>query len=195
MFFTMKNYRLKIIIAIALIAFGVIGRLVRISFFPELYNVEPITAASLLAGALLGGGYALIVPLSIVAVSDMVIGNTPIMMFTWSAWAVTGLMGLILRKRKTPTALFALKLTGMGMASSVFFFLWTNFGVWLMDGIYSPTIDGLMRSYYMGLPFFRNNVFSNLIIVPLASLAAIMVWQTVVMYKKKKKLAGVAVTR
>lgn len=181
----MEYSKKKLILAAVLIAFGVGGRLLRITFLPELYNVEPFTTASLLAGALLGGGYALSVPLIMVAISDMVIGNTPIMFFTWSAWAIIGIMGLVLKKRKSPTSKFALQLTGMGIASSLFFYLWTNFGVWLIDGIYPPTFAGLIQSYIMGLPFLKNQFLGNLVIVPVVALISIAVWQGIKLYKKR----------
>lgn len=191
----MKNQKTRFIIAVVLITIGVVGRLARINYLPELYNVEPFTAMSLLAGSMLAGGYALSVPLSMIAISDMVIGNTPIMFFTWSAWAIIGLGGTILRKRKAPTLKFSLQLTGMGVVSSLFFFLWTNFGVWLIDGMYPHTFAGLMQSYIMGLPFLRNNLFGNLIIVPVVSLAAIFVWQISLAHKRKSQSIATDVIR
>lgn len=191
----MKNHKTRFLIAVALIMVGVIGRFIRINYLPELYNVEPFTVMSLLAGSILGGGYALSVPLSMIAISDMVIGNTSIMFFTWSAWAIIGLGGTILRKRKTPTFKFSLQLTGMGVVSSLFFYLWTNFGVWLIDGMYPHTWAGLMQSYIMGLPFLRNNLFGNLTIVPVVSLAAIFVWQISLAYKRKNQSIAAGVIR
>lgn len=182
----MKNPKIRFILAVMLVALGVGGRLIRIYYFPGLYNVEPFTAMSLLAGAMLGGGYALTVPLSMVALSDMVIGNQPIMIFTWSAWAAIGVLGMVLRKRKSPSVRFSLELTGMGIVASLLFYLWTNFGVWLIDGIYPHTFAGLMQSYIMGLPFLKNQIYGNLVIVPVVSLAAILAWKTVLYYNQKK---------
>lgn len=182
----MKNLKIRFILAVLLVALGVGGRLIRIYYFPGLYNVEPFTAMSLLAGVMLGGGYALTVPLSMVAITDMVIGNQPIMIFTWSAWAVIGILGMVLRKRKSPTVRFSLELTGMGIVASLFFYVWTNFGVWLIDGIYPHTLAGLMQSYIMGLPFLKNQIYGNLVIVPVVSLAAILAWKTVLYYNQKK---------
>lgn len=184
----MKNHKTRFLIAVVLVTIAVVGRFARINYLPELYNVEPFTVMSLLAGSLLGGGYALSVPLSMIAISDMVIGNTSIMFFTWSAWAIIGLGGTILRKRKTPTFKFSLQLTGMGVVSSLFFYLWTNFGVWLIDGMYPHTWAGLIQSYIMGLPFLRNNLFGNLTIVPVVSLAAVFVWQISLAHKRKNQL-------
>ena len=156
----------KILIAILLVVIGVIGRLVRINFFPELYNVEPITVIALLAGAFLGLGYAAAVPLAIIAITDMYLGNTSVLFFTWSAWAVIGLGGLIVRKSKKDSFKFGLKMTGLGILASVFFYIWTNFGVWISWNMYPHTLEGLIQCYVLAIPFFRNNLVGNLIIIP-----------------------------
>ncbi len=59
--------------------------------------------------------------------------------------------------------------------SSVFFFLYTNFGWWLMTNMYPHTWDGLIQCYIMGLPFFKNNLIGNLIFVPMVSVAAMFI--------------------
>ena len=101
-----KNSSRRLIIAFLLVILGVGGRIIRIYFFPELYNVEPITLVSLLAGSYLGLAYALVVPLSVVAISDIYIGNTSVLFFTWSAWAIIGLLGVILKNSKKDSLSF-----------------------------------------------------------------------------------------
>lgn len=161
--------KLKIFGAILLITFGVLFRFFRIEFLPDFPNVEPITLAALLGGAFLGGGYALIVPLVIIVITDMALGNSAILYFTWSGFAIIGFSSLILRKSKKESFLFCFKMTGLGVAASLFFYLWTNFGVWLISGMYPHNWQGLLMSYIMGLPFLKLNLMGNLIIVPVAS--------------------------
>lgn len=172
-----QQNKLKIIGAIVLIFFGIIGRFSRLHFLPELPNVEPITICALLAGAFLGGGYALFVPLAIIATTDMIIGNTSILYFTWSAWAIIGFFSLVLRKSKKEIFSFGFKMTGLGIGASLFFYLWTNFGVWLISGLYPHTWQGLMYCYIMALPFLKLNIFGNLIIVPLVGFSIVMALQ------------------
>ena len=50
-----------------------------------------------------------------------------------------------------------------GVASSVCFFIVTNFGVWALSTMYEKSYAGLLQSYMMGLPFFHNTVLSTLI--------------------------------
>lgn len=192
-----KKNKLRILGAALLIIFGIFARLFRIHFLPDLYNVEPITTASLLAGAFLGGGYALFVPLAIIAVTDMAIGNTSILYFTWSAWAVIGLFGLILRKSKKDNFSFGFKMTGMGIGASLFFYLWTNFGVWAIGSWYPHTWQGLILCYIMGLPFLKLNLLGNLMIVPVVSFSVIMILRVYKVFKVTKihKVAQVCKVR
>ena len=52
-----------------------------------------------------------------------------------------------------------------GIASSVVFFIISNFGVWLLSGFYSLNFQGLLECYVAGIPFFRSTLISTLIFV------------------------------
>ncbi len=136
-------------------------------------NLEIATAATFLAVLLLRNRWAAVVPFAVVAVSDAVLGNTQIMWFTWSAWAVVGLGAILARNLRGPSRYAAA--LGVGVGGSLWFFAWTNFGVWLMDGMYPATLDGLLASYVAGLPFLRTMLLGNLVLVPLAAVVASMV--------------------
>ncbi len=159
----LKNNRLKLIAASILVIFGILSRTV----FHVAPNVEFVTALSLLSGYYLGGWYALLVPLGIMVGSDMLIGNTAIFLFTWSAFLIGGLSGHLLRSLKLNNKV-VLAGFGAGLVFSLFFYFYTNFGVWLITPMYEKNINGLLYSYYMGLPFLRLNLIGNLIIVPAA---------------------------
>ncbi len=168
--------KLKIILAIILITIGVIGRFILVSY-AGIPNLEIITALSLTAGIYLGGVYAIIVPLSIIFFSDLIIGNNYIFIFTWTAFAFIGLFGVLYRKLRITN--YELRITknifikqimgamGLSIGSSIFFYLYTNFGWWLMSGMYEYSLSGLIRCYWMAVPFFRNNLIGNLIFAPM----------------------------
>ncbi len=165
-------------LAVFLIVLGAGGRIL----LKDIPNIETITVCTLLAGSLLGGLYTFIVPLTMIALSDMYIGNDPILLFTWSAWAVIGFLGWLIRKKRGYNYKFILSLTGMGMGASVFFYLYTNFGVWLLWNMYPHTISGLTQCYIMALPFLKNSIVSNLIFIPTLSAGLLF-------FLKYKKLA------
>jgi len=162
----------KLIAAAVLIAFGAGGRYL----LQDVPNIETITVVSLLAGSLLGGPWTIVVGLSTVAITDIFIGNTSILFYTWSAWAVMGVFGYALHNRKKRIVKHSLELTGMGVLGTAFFFLITNFGVWHLSGMYAHTVSGLMLSYTMALPFLRMSMISTLLIVPSVSVVALALW-------------------
>ncbi|MBU4331829.1 hypothetical protein KKD19_04700 [Patescibacteria group bacterium] len=174
----------KTLIAISLIAFGAITRLL----LKDLPNVETITITALLAGSMLGWGYAIVVALSAMAITDVVIGNDSILLFTWSAFVIIGLLGVILRHKSKTGAKYILQMTGLGMGASVFFYLFTNFGVWLLwPQMYVHTWQGLVQCYVMGLPFLKYNMLGNLVIVPVVSSVVVFAPQWLKLYNRKKE--------
>jgi len=158
----LKNKK-RLILASLLILLGVAFRTVW-HFWP---NVEFITAATLLAGAYLGKKWAVIVPFLAMFLSDLILGNTNIFLFTWSAYIVIGYLSNLSHSDGIGKIV---KATGLGIAASFWFYLWTNFGVWLLDswGMYPKTISGLINCYILALPFLKYNLLGNIIFVPLS---------------------------
>lgn len=138
-------------------------------------NLELVTAASFAAVLLLRSPIALVVPLVATVGSDVIMGNTEIALFTWSAWLAIGIGALLAQKcadrHRFLTAL------GFGISSSLWFYLWTNAGVWFFArGVYYPSgAEGLMASYVAGLPFLRTMLVGNLILVPAAAVLVSLV--------------------
>ena len=48
------------------------------------------------------------------------------------------------------------------VAGSTIFFLLTNTAVWAFGTMYTHNLFGLFQSYYMALPFWRNEILGNL---------------------------------
>lgn len=141
--------------AVFFILAAVILRLV-----PHLPNFAPIGAMALFGGTYLNKKYALIVPLAAMLVSDYFIGfyNHWIMFSVYGSFLIIGLFGLWLKKHKNLPNIFGVSLIG-----SIIFFLTTNFAVWAVPhSMYSHNLQGLLQSYIMGLPFFRNTILGDL---------------------------------
>lgn len=129
-------------------------------------NLELVTATALASALLLPASRAWIAPLAVIAVTDVLIGNSMIFLFTWSAWLVTAAFALGVRRFSGKR--MVLVGTGLGAVASTWFFLWTNGGVWLMgDGtMYARSWEGLVQCYVAGIPFYRNMLVGNLVLVP-----------------------------
>ena len=50
-----------------------------------------------------------------------------------------------------------------GFGGSLIFFIISNFGVWLVTGLYEKNINGLVQCYFMAIPFFKNTLISTLV--------------------------------
>ena len=136
-----------------IIVFGVLMRLL-----PHMPNVAPITALALFGGLYLDKKYALIVPLTIMIISDFFLGFHDTIFFVYGSFFLSGLLGLWARKQKT-----AGRILSVTLLASVLFFLITNFGVWLVGHMYSKDLKGLLECFAMALPFFKNTISGDLL--------------------------------
>lgn len=147
----MRNFE-KFLYPVFFIAAAAVLRLL-----PHIPNVAPIAAMALFGGVYLTKKYALAVPLLALFVSDLFLGFHNTMLFVYGSFLLTGLLGLWLKKHKTVGNIFV-----TALASSVLFYLITNFGVWLVGGLYPKTVQGLILCYSAAIPFFRNSVMGDL---------------------------------
>ena len=148
----------KLLIATLLILVAVSERL----WFDLGANVELVMTVSVIASIYLGRRWGVMVAVLVLMISDMVIGNTAILIFTWSAFGLIAAGGGWLkqwqgRKRSLAGA-------GYGLLGALFFYFYTNFGVWLIGGLYPHTWQGLVRCYWMGLLFLKLHAVSSMIL-------------------------------
>jgi len=128
-------------------------------FLPHTPNFVPIGALALFSGVYFSKKWGLIAPLTAMLASDLFIGfyDFKLMAVVYGSFLALVLAGWLVRKNKS----FATITAGV-LGGSVFFFLTTNFAVWLMSNWYPHTLDGLILSYTLGLPFFRSTLLGNL---------------------------------
>lgn len=128
-------------------------------FLPHPANFTAIGAIALFGTARLNDKrLAFILPIAAMLVSDLFIpfGFNPSVYFSFVLIAI---LGLSLRNTKNPLAI------GAGsLASSLIFYIITNFAVWMGDNgvMYSKGIDGLWMSYVSAIPFFWNGLAGDL---------------------------------
>ena len=133
-------------------------------------NIEFVTTATLLAASYLGGKWVVIVPLAIMMMTDLFIGTTNIFIFTWSGFLFIGYLSSLSNLSDLSRWRRILGATGIGVIASLWFYLWTNFGVWMLDswGMYPKTIAGLIDAYILALPFFKYNLMGNIVFIPVS---------------------------
>ncbi|HXC73265.1 MAG TPA: DUF6580 family putative transport protein [Sphingomicrobium sp.] len=125
---------------------------------PHPPNFTPIGAMALFSGAYLGRkGLAFVAPLAAMLLSDAILGFHSGMPFVYASVALIVLIGSLVASRIT-----AMTVVGAALASSVLFFIVTNFGTWLVSGMYPLTGAGLAACYIAAIPFFQNTAVGDL---------------------------------
>lgn len=139
--------------AFLIVLAGVLSRLL-----PHHPNIVPIAALCLFGGVYLPKRFAFL-PILALFISDFFIGFYGIdMLYVYGSFTLVALIGLWLRNHKS--ARFVIT---SALFSSTLFFLITNFGVWAPpNNWYTHDLEGLIQSYTLALPFFRNTLIGDL---------------------------------
>ncbi len=137
------------------VAFTIMVRLI-----PHTANMTPIGALALVAGMLLPRRWGWLVPMGALLISDAFIGGyeLPVMMAVYGSVALIAVLGNALRAQ-TP----AMRLVVGPVFSSTLFFLITNFAIWAATPWYPKNIAGLLTSYTLALPFWRNMLVGDIV--------------------------------
>jgi hypothetical protein len=143
----------RILALLSAILFAAVLRLV-----PHPPNFTPIGAMALFSGAYFGRrSLAFVAPLGAMLLSDAVLGFYSGFWITYLAVALIVLIGSMALSKRS-----ALRVAGAAIASSVAFFLVSNFGTWALSGMYPHTANGLVTCYLAALPFFQNTLAGDL---------------------------------
>lgn len=163
----MRSTRNEIIAFVVLVAFGVVLRL----YLRDLPNFAPVAGLALFAGYFFRSRImAIAVPLSVMLISDYFIGGYSllIMVVVYSMLVLpVAARGWLRRNFQLGDSSMAANarsvaaLTASALASSVMFFLVTNFAVWC--SWYERSLSGFAECYLLALPFFRFTLAGDLV--------------------------------
>lgn len=147
-----QNVRSKMLVVGYMLAFAVLTRL-----WPHPWNATAIGALALFSGSQFKNSWlATLLPVAALLVSDFALGFHATMPFVYGALILTVLMG---QSVKTSP----LWLGGASLVSSVSFFIISNFGVWLVAGLYPRNWAGFITCFEMALSFFRGQWVGDLV--------------------------------
>jgi|SRR5438270_3419421 len=125
---------------------------------PHPPNFTPIGAMALFSGAYLGRrSLAFVAPLGALLLSDLVLGFYHGQLTVYFSVALVVVIGMAALRRVSPV-----RVGVAAIASSVLFFIITNFGMWMFSGIYPRTVAGLSACYVAAIPFFQNTLAGDL---------------------------------
>ncbi|MBK7986541.1 MAG: hypothetical protein IPK11_06435 [Ignavibacteria bacterium] len=141
-----NNYIAIVLMAIVAIA----SRLL-----PHPPNMTAVMAVALFAGArITNTKLAMALPLLIMILSDIFLGFHSSQLVVYVCILAVSVLGLSLRNSTSFTKPLAMSFIG-----SLFFFLVTNFAVWLGGAMYPMTLEGLFLCYAAALPFYTTDSF------------------------------------
>lgn len=154
-------HRIRLVVLVAMILAAAASRLI-----PHPPNFAPIGAMALFGGACFASKrVAFLVPLAAMLVSDLAIGLLSgdlslgfhrLIPVVYGSFALIVCLGFLLRRRRS---LFPV--AGAALASSILFFVLTNFGVWALGSWYPKTWEGLVACYVAAIPFFHNTLLGD----------------------------------
>ena len=146
----------------AVIVFVLIVLAAASRLLPHPPNFAPVAAIGLFAGATAGRRAAWLVPFAALLLSDLVIGfyHPVSMLLNYLAFATCLLLGAGMLSPRGARGRSLGRVAGAVLASSVAFFVVSNFGMWA-SGYYPRTWAGLVQCYTAALPFFRNTLASD----------------------------------
>jgi hypothetical protein len=131
---------------------------------PHAPNFSPVAALALFAGAHFESRrLAWAAPVMAMVLSDLALeilqgaGFHAAMPAVYASFIGVVAIGRLLRAHIHPVPVAA-----AALASSVLFFIVTNFAVWLQGGLYPATWHGLLACYVAGIPFFGWTVLGDL---------------------------------
>ncbi len=145
----------KSLTIIGLILTAVFSRLI-----PHPWNLTAVGAVALFSGAYLRPKpLAFLVPLVALLITDLILGFHVTMAFTYAAIALCTALSLVFLKDSQKP----LRIGILSLSSSVIFFVVSNLGIWLVSGMYSLDLQGLVTCFVMAWPFFQGHVIGDLL--------------------------------
>src|SRR5215831_8316925 len=109
----------------------------------HLWNFTPMAAMALFSGAnFRDKKYAFLVPIIAMLITDLFFGFHPGMWDVYATFILITFIGFYLRNRVS-----VISVVMASLASSVIFFLITNFFVWVGAGLYTHDLNGLMKCF------------------------------------------------
>ena len=140
--------------AVLITTLTIIGRLI-----PHPANFTTLGAGVLFGGSKISRPWNYILPATAMLITDFVIGLHGTMLYVYGAILISVWVGERTLKDNPTTG----KLTVIAVLNSTIFFILTNFGVWASTTMYAKNFTGLIQSYTMGLPFWRNMMLADVI--------------------------------
>lgn len=161
----------SIFVVIGLMVFGVFARLI-----PHIPNFTPTESITIFGAAYLGYRYlSYLLPLGLIYISDLIVNNTIARMYfpdtnglvlysSYMMYTAIAIVTIVAFSKWMLRTINAKNVIITVLASTLIFFLLTNFSAWAdPKSLYPANINGLIMAYIAGLPFLKISLVGNLV--------------------------------
>jgi hypothetical protein len=167
---TENQPKAEFLLTVGLVVIGILTRLLFNAI--HFYNFNAVIATAIFSGAYLTRNkWAMLVPFIALLATDAIgqflihsdtLGfyDVPQMSVVYGSFGLALLIGKLYAPKPS-----LLRYIGVTLGGSVTFFLVTNFALWpfYANQLYPQTLGGVLQSYMVALPFYRNTLLSDLI--------------------------------
>ena len=136
-----------------IVLFLVVGIFMRIMPFAP--NFTPLLSIALLSALYTKNRYFIILPILIMLLSDLMIGNHVTAFWVYTSLSIIFMLGYFVNASKY------FQILKYSILSALIFFVVSNFGVWITGG-YPFDFNGLLSCYIAAIPFFKNTLLASL---------------------------------
>jgi len=161
------NNNKRLIYIIFVIFLGIFYRLI-----PHVPNFSPLYSISVFSSILLSEldnkfnkllkYISFLMPLIILFITDLILGFYKGMVFNYLAFLSYSIFSYFIFNKYNKLSKTILGLI-LSVGSSIYFFIISNFGVWLLTDMYSKDLAGFILCYINALPFLKNSIISSII--------------------------------
>jgi len=138
---------------------GLILLLTLFRLIPHPWNFTPIIAVAIMSSFLFRNIYLSLLVLTLsMFLADLFLGFYKDMFFTYASLFLITFVFFSISKKINVKNLFI-----FGFFGSLIFYLISNFGVWMLSGMYEKSLNGLVTCYILAIPFFKNTLMSTII--------------------------------
>lgn len=151
---------------------GIIILIALARLIPAMPNFSPMAAIALFCAAHFDKLWkAIAVTIFATFFSDLILNNTIYssmnngftIFYDGFIWQYLAYAAIAFLGSKIFTSINKFKVVGGSLATTLVFFLISNFGAWISLPFYTKDISGLMASYAAGIPFIKNTLLSDLL--------------------------------
>jgi len=141
---------------------AIVGRII-----PQLPNINPLTALAILSGYVFEKKWAVIITLFTLTIADIFLGLLTVypIFGDWSLFTYSGFIAIAYFSTRLSFTQKKSTLWEYVLLSTLGYWLWTDFGTWIMTDMYTHDARGFLECYIMALPYLRNALIGNVLYV------------------------------